>query len=277
MNQLAYGAPPKLGAGNACSRCFTITGTADPYSPSYTGPFHTIIVKVTDLWYMFCAFLEENLFWIFSWQLSPRKWGASCVFGLCLVYDVDYPSRNSVDKWCWTRTTKLNQHGEPFQYATNFSLLAMMLNFYSFDVCKDTGGASSFFPSGHGALTGTFNEVLCSQWTGTNRGALWNGACLAGETAGDWPSVGYGNQDMPCLSQNHLHDSRHLLKDCSLNRHCPRWPFLNGHSALLVSSVSWDLALAKCMNYDNIVRMGKINMISDRKEKPRHWSHEQGF
>ena len=50
MNQLAYGAPPGLGPGDACGRCFRLTGTADPYSPAYTGPFNSIVVKVTNLW-----------------------------------------------------------------------------------------------------------------------------------------------------------------------------------------------------------------------------------
>ncbi|KAF5373295.1 hypothetical protein D9615_007488 [Tricholomella constricta] len=50
MNQLAFGSPPGLGAGDACGRCFAVTGTADPFSPAYTGPFHSIVVKVTDLW-----------------------------------------------------------------------------------------------------------------------------------------------------------------------------------------------------------------------------------
>ncbi|KAF5355340.1 hypothetical protein D9758_006070 [Tetrapyrgos nigripes] len=49
INQLAYGAPPGLGPGDACGRCFALTATQDPFSPSYPGPFNTIIVKVTDL------------------------------------------------------------------------------------------------------------------------------------------------------------------------------------------------------------------------------------
>lgn len=69
----------------------------------------------------------------------------------------------------------------------------------SFDICSDTGGASAFFPSGHGALTGTFSEVSCSQWSGSDGGSLFNGACLSGETAGNWPAVGCGNK-----GENHL-------------------------------------------------------------------------
>ncbi|KAG6891244.1 hypothetical protein C0995_008496 [Termitomyces sp. Mi166 len=53
LNQLAFGAAPGAGPGDACGRCFAITGTADPFSPSFTGPFNSIVVKVTDLWYIF--------------------------------------------------------------------------------------------------------------------------------------------------------------------------------------------------------------------------------
>ncbi|KAF8889343.1 endoglucanase V-like protein [Infundibulicybe gibba] len=123
INQLAFGSPPGLGAGDACGRCFSVTGTADPFSPAFTGPFHTIVVKVTDL---------------------------------CPV--------SGNQEWCGQSTSNQNnQHGKPFH----------------FDICEDTGGSSAFFPSGHGALTGTFTEVSCSQ---------------CGETAGNWPAVGCGNK-----------------------------------------------------------------------------------
>lgn len=50
INQLSFGSSPGLGAGDACGRCFALTGTKDPYSPGYTGPFgQTIVVKVTDM------------------------------------------------------------------------------------------------------------------------------------------------------------------------------------------------------------------------------------
>lgn len=50
INQLAFGSADQLGPGDACGRCFAITGNKDPYSPNYTGPFgQTIVVKVTDL------------------------------------------------------------------------------------------------------------------------------------------------------------------------------------------------------------------------------------
>ncbi|KAF4611193.1 hypothetical protein D9613_006908 [Agrocybe pediades] len=138
MNQLAFGSAPGSGAGDACGRCFAITGTADPFSPAFTGPFHTIVVKVTDL----CP-VQGN------------------------------------QEWCGqTTSNQNNQHGKPFH----------------FDICEDTGGSNAFFPSGHGALTGTFQEVSCSQWSGSDGGSLFNGACLSGESAGNWPSVGCGNK-----------------------------------------------------------------------------------
>ena len=50
MSQLAFGAPPGDGAGDACGRCFLVIGNHDPYSPSFSGPFKSgIVVKTTDL------------------------------------------------------------------------------------------------------------------------------------------------------------------------------------------------------------------------------------
>ena len=48
VNELAFGSNHSF--GDACGRCFQITPTADPFSPSYRGPFgNTIIVKVNNL------------------------------------------------------------------------------------------------------------------------------------------------------------------------------------------------------------------------------------
>jgi hypothetical protein len=58
-----------------------------------------------------------------------------------------------------------------------------------------SGAPTPFFPSGHGALKGTFTEVSCSQWSGSDGGANFNGACLSGESAALWPSgTGCGNK-----------------------------------------------------------------------------------
>ncbi|KAL1941305.1 hypothetical protein VTO73DRAFT_7517 [Trametes versicolor] len=138
VSQLAFGSGPGLGPGDACGRCFAVTANKDPFSPAFTGPFHTIVVKVTDL---------------------------------C-------PSQGN-EEWCGQSTSSPNnQHGAPVH----------------FDICEDTGGANAFFPSGHGALTGSYTEVSCSQWSGSDGGSLWNGACIAGEKAGNWPATGCGNK-----------------------------------------------------------------------------------
>jgi len=48
VNALAYGA--NSGTGGACGRCFKITPTSDPDTPSSKGPFgNGIVVKVNDL------------------------------------------------------------------------------------------------------------------------------------------------------------------------------------------------------------------------------------
>ncbi|KAH8116256.1 endoglucanase V-like protein [Phellopilus nigrolimitatus] len=138
MSQLSFGSGPGLGAGDACGRCFAVTATEDPFSPSFTGPFQTVVVKVTDL---------------------------------C-------PASGN-EEWCGQTTSNpTNEYGVGVH----------------FDLCEDTGASSTFFPSGHGALTGTFEEVVCSQWSGSDGSELFNGACLAGESAGFWPSVGCGNK-----------------------------------------------------------------------------------
>jgi len=139
VSQLAFGSEPGLGPGDACGRCFSLTGTEDPYSPGYTGPFNSVVVKVTDM--------------------CPA-------------------SGNAV--WCGQTTADPeNTYGESVH----------------FDLCEDTGAAASFFPSGHTALLGNFQEVSCSEWSGSDGSAAWQGACISGENAALWPSgVGCGNQ-----------------------------------------------------------------------------------
>jgi hypothetical protein len=66
----------------------------------------------------------------------------------------------------------------------------------SFDLCQESGASDAFFPEGRGALNGYYEEVSCSEWSGSDGQELWNGACLAGESAGIWPSVACGNTGM---------------------------------------------------------------------------------
>lgn len=117
------------------------------------------------------------------------------------------------EQWCGQTTSNpTNQFGAPVQCVVSlpafplfFSSLGspkesaladiFIMRLCSFDLCEDTGAAAQFFPSGHTALTGTFSEVSCSEWSGSDGGSLWNGACLSGESAALWPSgTGCGNQ-----------------------------------------------------------------------------------
>jgi len=60
----------------------------------------------------------------------------------------------------------------------------------SFDLCEDSGADKAFFPNDRHALLGTYEEVSCSEWSGSDGETLWNGSCLAGENAGLWPATG---------------------------------------------------------------------------------------
>jgi hypothetical protein len=85
-------------------------------------------------------------------------------------------------------------------------VLICLLNenlFGGFDLCTDTGAAQEFFPKGHYALMGFYQEVPCDEWYGTDGPDLWDGACLLGEDAPLWPSTGCGNQgtEIPSSTQ----------------------------------------------------------------------------
>jgi len=65
----------------------------------------------------------------------------------------------------------------------------------SFDLCGDSNAAAAFFPSGRGAMLGTFVEVPCNNnWSGSEGESLWGGSCMANDATGLWPAVGCGNR-----------------------------------------------------------------------------------
>jgi len=80
MSQLSFGSEPGIGPGDACGRCFAITGTKDPYSPAFTGPFgQTIVVMVTDM----CP-LQGNQNWCGQTTADPvNSFGTQVHFDLC--------------------------------------------------------------------------------------------------------------------------------------------------------------------------------------------------
>ncbi|KAH9032426.1 hypothetical protein EDB85DRAFT_2145547 [Lactarius pseudohatsudake] len=104
MSELAFGAQSGLGPGDACGRCFQVTGDSDPSTPSFTGPFNSIVVKVTNL--------------------CPAS---------------------SNEQWCGQTTS---------QTTNSFGMSV------HFELCQDTGTDHAFFPSGHDALTGTYQEEV---------------------------------------------------------------------------------------------------------------------
>ena len=186
MSQLAFGSPPGSGAGDACGRCFKLTGTKDPYSPNFTGPFYNVVVKTTDL----CP-VQGNQVWCGQNTTNPvNSFGTSvqCVLAL--------------------PTTCVSWRGSIKKISR------------SFDLCQDSGAANAFFPSGHGALTGTYEEVSCSEWSGTDGSSLWNGACLNDENSPSWPSTGScGNKGTELSLPNSRNALVHVYcRHCTINK-----------------------------------------------------------
>jgi hypothetical protein len=159
VNTFAFGA--YRASGDACGRCFKITSNKDPYSPTYTGPFNTIVVRVNDL----CP-MDSNQEWCGQTASNP-----------------------------------LNQHGMSMQCVPALPLDSWYAGNKpnrSFDLCTDSGAAGAFFPSDRHAMTGTFEEVQCAgNWIGSdaNEGkSLWDGSCLADDNSPLWPTAVCGNQ-----------------------------------------------------------------------------------
>lgn len=69
----------------------------------------------------------------------------------------------------------------------------------SFDLCDLTGAPQKFFPSGHLAMRGTYQEVSCTLWQGSDGTPLWSGSCMADPNAAFWPTPACGNQGMKRL------------------------------------------------------------------------------
>jgi len=104
-------------------------------------------------------------------------------FGNSIVVKVNdlCPASNN-NQWCGQRVSKpLNSYGVPMH----------------FDLCTDSGAPTAFFPGERRAMLGTFEEVSCREWPGTDGQKLWDGSCLAGESAGFWPDQGCPNKGTP--------------------------------------------------------------------------------
>lgn len=105
------------------------------------------------------------------------------------------PVRNSSSSLSFSLSSFQLRTVEELSALADWLMCLLIMRLCSFDLCEDTGAAAQFFPSGHTALTGTYSEVSCSEWSGSDGSSLWNGACLSGESAAMWPSgTGCGNQ-----------------------------------------------------------------------------------
>ena len=60
----------------------------------------------------------------------------------------------------------------------------------SFELCTDSGAPGAFFPSEHSAMLGTYEEVSCSEWSGSDGEKVGSSSCLANEGASLWPATG---------------------------------------------------------------------------------------
>jgi hypothetical protein len=79
-------------------------------------------------------------------------------------------------------------------------------------------------------MLGTYEEVSCSQWSGSDGKILWNGSCLAGESAPLWPAAGGcpntgADHSFACIVMQVLADVR--------SRHPARLSFVGTESIVI--------------------------------------------
>lgn len=135
--------------------------------PTYQGPFgNTIIVKVNNLCtnnptsqHNFCGQTVNN---------PKNEFGESMQ---CVDCVLTFPIRS----WYASADIKTD---------------------HSFDLCDLSGASQAFFPAGHQAMKGNFQEVPCALWKGSAGTPIWPGSCMADENAAFWPTPACGNEGM---------------------------------------------------------------------------------
>ena len=186
MSQLAFGSPPGSGAGDACGTLLQVDRYQGPVLAELHGPV-----------------LQRR-----------RKDHRS----------VPCPGQPSMVRPKHYEPCQLVRHIGAVRACPSYHLcqLAWLNKKYSrsFDLCQDSGAANAFFPSGHGALTGTYEEVSCSEWSGTDGSSLWNGACLNDENSPSWPSTGScGNKGTELSLPNSRNALVHVYcRHCTINK-----------------------------------------------------------
>ncbi|KAI0251774.1 glycoside hydrolase family 45 protein, partial [Lactifluus subvellereus] len=79
ISELTFGANGGLGGGDACGRCFNLTGNYDPYTPSFQVVPTSIVVKATDL----CPYRGNEKWCGQSANHQINDHGMSVHFDLC--------------------------------------------------------------------------------------------------------------------------------------------------------------------------------------------------
>jgi hypothetical protein len=135
------------------------------FDPSYQGPFgNTIIVKVNNL---------------------------------CLN---NVPTTSGGHNFCGqTVSNPKNEFGESMQCVLTFPIRTWSADIKinrSFDLCDLSGSSQAFFPDGHQAMKGNYQEVPCTSWQGSDGTPIWDGSCMADANAAFWPTPACGNEGM---------------------------------------------------------------------------------
>ncbi|KAF8479529.1 RlpA-like double-psi beta-barrel-protein domain-containing protein-containing protein [Russula ochroleuca] len=114
-------------------------------------------------------------------------------------YSPDYTG--SMGQTIIVRVTDLCPHSSPGTVGWCDQTVSHPLNLYNmpmhFDLCEDSGASSAFFPTGIGAMLGTYQEVPCTEWVGGEGNSLWGHSCMAPDNALNWPTVACGNTGTP--------------------------------------------------------------------------------
>ena len=63
----------------------------------------------------------------------------------------------------------------------------------SFELCTDSGAPGAFFPDSKTVMLGTYEEVSCSGWSGSDGEKTSDNSCMTGENVGLWPNTGCSN------------------------------------------------------------------------------------
>ena len=63
----------------------------------------------------------------------------------------------------------------------------------SFELCTDSGAPGAFFPDSKTVMLGSYEEVACSGWSGSDGEKTSDNSCMSGEGVGLWPNTGCSN------------------------------------------------------------------------------------